>query len=1109
MSTAILVAGMHRSGTSATSGALRFFNVSLGNKLLKPGEDNPKGFWEHEEALKIHERLLTALGSRWDDVRALPAGWLNSEPAREALNAIHQLVLREFANKSLWAMKDPRICRLAPLWIKALGELNIQTVMLLVTRRPTEVAASIEKRNGWSQLLSELLWLRHVFDAELASRDLPRSVVTYDDLLSDPAICLSVAFSQLGIELPPLVDPVKNALEMFIEVADRHYQFADIRAPVRALSTISTRAYEVLVEIAHGKDDWSKLQALAESFQVEWDSYGGYIDAVAEMANRFSANETEALREASNTRIRANSLGNELATERERCMALQSALLTERDRIALMRRQLDENLLMLEEAGSRYRQDTSDLQRQRDVALAQRDAVEAQLASILRSRSWRWSAPLRVAARLMRRQFATQSFRPSLISTLPIRALVSLRSRGLLASWQRWKDRRRSLGATMPLQIPTPVDFEVRELQLPAPAAPLASIIIPVYNQLGHTLTCLRALAASGDTTSFEVIVVDDASIDDTPRVLAGIPGLRMIRNDHNLGFIGACNAGAAKARGQFVAFLNNDTAVQSCWLDALLRTFAEHSDTGLAGSKLVYPDGRLQEAGGIVFSDGSGWNYGRFADSAHPSYNYVREVDYCSGAAIALPRALFEMLGGFDSNFAPAYYEDTDLAMRVRQHGMKVRYQPASVVVHFEGATSGIDLNSGVKAHQVTNQVKFLARWRDVLDITHPTPGTDPQWACEHRARHRVLVLDACTPTPDRDSGSVRMLALMRLLIEEGCTVTFFSENRAHDGVYTQAMQAMGVEVWWQPWLGDLRCWLIKHGPRFNRIIGSRHYVLSPLLPLLREYAPQAQIVFDTVDLHYLREQREAELANDLAKRRIAEQTRKAELDLVRYSDLTWVVSAVEQKIISSEIPDARVQILSNIHVVRGPGPDFAVRNDLLFIGGYRHPPNIDAVHWLADKILPLLHASRPDIRLHLVGGDAPDSVVALGRKKGIVFHGYVPNLIPLLDSTRLALAPLRYGAGVKGKINQSLAHGQPVIATACAIEGMHLTDGVDVLVADKAEDFVAAVLRAYDDPVLWHRLSEGGLANTHAHFSFESARRVIRAWLDQQESPSAQHAG
>ncbi|MGH8028503.1 MAG: glycosyltransferase family 2 protein, partial [Arenimonas sp.] len=230
-------------------------------------------------------------------------------------------------------------------------------------------------------------------------------------------------------------------------------------------------------------------------------------------------------------------------------------------------------------------------------------------------------------------------------------------------------------------------------------AAPRASIVVPVHNGLALTLACLQSLARHRGAASFEVIAVDDASSDDTARVLPGIPGLRTVRLDTNLGFIGACNTGAAHARGEFLVMLNNDTYVQPGWLEALLDTFAIHPDTGLAGSKLVYPDGRLQEAGGIVFADGSAWNYGRHGHPNDPRYNFVREADYCSGAAIAVPRALFAGLGGFDRLYTPAYYEDTDLAMRVRQRGLKVRYQPASVVVHHEGATSGTDINTGIKA--------------------------------------------------------------------------------------------------------------------------------------------------------------------------------------------------------------------------------------------------------------------------------------------------------------------------------------------------------------------------------------------------------------------------
>lgn len=407
----------------------------------------------------------------------------------------------------------------------------------------------------------------------------------------------------------------------------------------------------------------------------------------------------------------------------------------------------------LAEAHGYYQRDTADLARQRDVALAQRDEAREALARIRSSLVWRLTwLPRRLAAsaRSRAQSLAYHWHRGRLLAS---RGLASLRSRGLAGTWQRfreWRASRARPAASVAAPLPVAGDIALR---LPQPAAPRASVIVPVYNQLALTLACLRALADCGDATPFEVIVVDDGSSDETPARLPSIPGLRFHRNPANLGFIGACNAGAALARGEFLVFLNNDTTVQPGWLDALLSTFRTHPDTGLAGSKLVYPDGRLQEAGGIVFADGSGWNYGRFDDPAHPRYNFVREVDYCSGAAIALPAALFGELGGFDPHYAPAYYEDTDLAMRVRARGLKVRYQPASVVVHHEGATSGTDTGSGIKAYQVANQKKFLARWREVLAKDHLPASAGAERASERGRRRQVLVLDACTPTPDRDS--------------------------------------------------------------------------------------------------------------------------------------------------------------------------------------------------------------------------------------------------------------------------------------------------------------------------------------------------------------------
>lgn len=687
---------------------------------------------------------------------------------------------------------------------------------------------------------------------------------------------------------------------------------------------------------------------------------------------------------------------------------------------------------------------------------------------------------------------ASLAFRRRQLLSLCRRGIASLRSRGLTATASRVREYfARALHA--PQAPPTPAPPQTPVTAMPCAAEPLASIIIPAYNHLDHTLACLATLRADHPRTPFEVIVVDDCSSDDTAATLAAIDGLRYLRTAENLGFIGACNTGAELARGRYLVFLNNDTQVRPGWLDALIESFDTLPEAGLIGAKLIYPDGRLQEAGGIVFSDGSGWNYGRFADPADPRFNFVREVDYCSGAAIAIGRELFQELGGFDPHYAPAYYEDTDLAMKVRARGLRVYYQPRAEVVHHEGVSSGIDPDSGIKAYQARNRERFAARWREALPRAHQPPGTSPAQASTRNRLQRVLVIDTCTPMPDRDSGSLRMFNVLRLLVTRGCAVSFLAENPAHGGAYTQALQQLGVEAWWHPWVADPARWMREQGPRFDTVIVSHHYIATVYLPLVRRFAPKATVLFDTVDLHYLREQREAELSGDPARRRAAAGTREQELRLIRDTDITLVVSPYEQALLAREVPGARIEVLSNVHAVVGSRRDYAAREGLLFVGGYRHPPNVDAACWLVEQIFPLIRASQPDIELHLIGGDAPECVRALGARAGVRFHGHVPDLAPYLDGCRIALAPLRYGAGVKGKINQSMAHGQPVVATACAAEGMHLRDGHDVLVADAPQAFADAVLRLYRDRALWQQLSDHGIENVREHYSFEAASAAI----------------
>ena len=172
----------------------------------------------------------------------------------------------------------------------------------------------------------------------------------------------------------------------------------------------------------------------------------------------------------------------------------------------------------------------------------------------------------------------------------------------------------------------------------------------------------------------------------DSTVCLAAVPGIRLIVNPSNLGYLRSCNTAARVAKGEFLLLLNNDTQVLPDWLDPLLLPFRSRSDVGAVGSKLLYPDGRLQEAGCIVWDDGSGWNFGRLDSPDRPAYNYLREVDYCSAASLLVPRALFNEMGGFDERYAPAYCEDSDLAFRLRERGYKVLYQPRSRIVHHEG---------------------------------------------------------------------------------------------------------------------------------------------------------------------------------------------------------------------------------------------------------------------------------------------------------------------------------------------------------------------------------------------------------------------------------------
>lgn len=615
-----------------------------------------------------------------------------------------------------------------------------------------------------------------------------------------------------------------------------------------------------------------------------------------------------------------------------------------------------------------------------------------------------------------------------------------------------------------------------------------SSIIIPVFNKAEYTFQCLRALMSEIDFNKHEIIIINNASTDETSRLLSLFSNkIRVINNSGNEGFVIACNQGAKLARGRFLVFLNNDTLVQSKWLDHLLETIESDDSIGAVGSMLLYPNGRIQEAGGIVWRDGNAYLYGHSGHMGDYRYNYAREVDYCSGASLLVRKDLFESVGGFDLRYAPAYYEDTDLCMNVRASGYKVIYQPLSKVVHYEGITAGVNLQSGFKRFQTINQTKFYEKWREVLEREHlPRSNENIDRAANRQKGLQILVCDETVPVTTKDSGSVRMFELLKLLTKHG-RVTFSPLAVLDEPEHADNLHQIGIQI---VYYSDLKELLAKQ--KLDVAILSRPLVAKELMSFVRRHSPQTKIIYDTVDLYFLRLEREFKINNNPGSQKEAAQYKRLETRFAKEADQIWCVTDNDRDSLLSVSPKAKIQIIPNVHTTQNIGLSFAEREGLLFVGGFAHRPNVDAMLYYKEQILSHLSRLLPNVKLHVVGSHPSQKIWEL-NSNNINVLGFVPDLEPLLNGCRVFVCPLRYGAGMKGKLGQALSHGLPVVTTSTGAEGMGLTHKDQVLIEDDPEKFAALVAQVYQDENLWSTLSANGKHYIETNFSPKSTEEKL----------------
>ena len=646
---------------------------------------------------------------------------------------------------------------------------------------------------------------------------------------------------------------------------------------------------------------------------------------------------------------------------------------------------------------------------------------------------------------------------------------------------------------------------------LPEYEKPKVSLIIPLYARADLTKACLESIRDNTTRVSYEVILVEDDADEDTKRLLEGVRGARIIHNENNLGYIRSVKCGASFARGRWLVLFNNDTEVTSGWLTAMLACAESAEDIGVVTPKYLYPDGSLNEAGGIIWRDGTGVNYGRGDRPDHFQYAYRRETDYGSAAALMVKADLWKDLGGYDERYLPMYYEDTDLCFEARERGLRVLYEPEAVVIHVEGATAGNHIESGYKRYQEQNRSKFVAKWRHRLESEQlrPAPTNLRTAANRHRGPH-VLVVDFRVPTWNHDSGSLRMLNVLQALIGLGARVTLMPDNFTPLQPYTSVLQRMGVEVLYGAL--DVNAELATIGPKLTGVILSRPHVACHWLDTIREFAPSAVVAYDTVDLHWLRETRrsgsessslETASTNGTIGSPIgpkAEALRQIELAMIRATDTTLVVTDSERAQVERDVPSANVLVVPNVHEIESLVAPPEDRSGILFVGGFEHPPNSGAAIRLVKEVMPAVWRELGDVPVTIVGPDPPPEVQALAAPL-VEVTGWIEDLKPLLDHAKLMVAPLRYGAGLKGKVTQAMAVGLPVVTTPIGAEGIENHEEC-ILVAEDSQALAAQAVRAYRDDELWWRLSRGGQAFIEEHCSIDLVAERLRQLLNAAEN-------
>lgn len=642
--------------------------------------------------------------------------------------------------------------------------------------------------------------------------------------------------------------------------------------------------------------------------------------------------------------------------------------------------------------------------------------------------------------------------------------------------------------------------FKNGKIVLDNTAEPVVSIIIPVFNQIEYTYKCLMSIEKYTKNVSYEVIIGDDLSFDGTKYLDRYVENIHISRNEVNTGFLLNCNNAASKAKGKYILFLNNDTEVTENWLSSLVELIESDKTIGMVGSKLIYPNGVLQEAGGVIFSNGSGINYGGGDDPAKAQYNYIRDVDYISGASIMISQKLWKKIGGFDKRYIPAYCEDSDLAFEVRKAGYRVVYQPKSVVIHYEGISNGRDVNntSGLKHYQIENNLKLKEKWEKELKLQPKQSIKRDDFTLRDRIKEKgmILVVDHYVPEYDKDAGSRTTFQYLKMFVKEGYTVKFLPDNFYQNEPYTSELEKMGIEVLYGPeYANGIFEWLDKNKNNIDTVYLNRPNIAPKYIDYFKEKT-DIKIIYYGHDLHFLREMREYELTGNKEKLISSNNSKKIEFDIMEKADYIYYPSYVEEEAIKKIDPNINVKAINAYlfdDVNLKEDYNFKNKNGIMFVGGFNHTPNVDGINWFMKEVYPLIQKKK-NIPFTIAGSNPPQVIKDYANDK-ITVTGFISDeeLAEIYNKSRIVVAPLRYGAGIKGKVVEAMSKGMPIVTTSIGAEGLANTENI-LMIEDDPKKFADAILKIYDDENELKRISKEEKEYIVNNYSSKAAWNIIK---------------